>query len=66
MLEIKSNMLEQSLWNFPIPIHYGPGSINKVPSIAKKVGIKRPLIVSDSETAKLNFVNSAIIMLMSV
>jgi alcohol dehydrogenase class IV len=65
MLEIKSNMLEQSLWNFPIPIHYGPGSINKVPSIAKKVGIKRPLIVSDSETAKLNFVNSAIIMLMS-
>jgi alcohol dehydrogenase class IV len=65
MSEIKSNMLEQCLWNFPIPIHYGPGSIKKVPSIAKTVGIKRPLIVSDSETAKLNFVSSAIKMLIT-
>ena len=65
MSEIKSTMLQQCLWSFPIPIHYGPGSIKKVPSIAKKAGIKRPLIVSDSETATLNFVNSAIKMLLT-
>ena len=53
-------ILEQCLWTFPMPIHYGPGKIEQLSNIAKSFGISRPLIVSDSETSKLGFIKQII------
>ena len=56
MKETQNTFLECCLWNFPIPIYYGPGQIKQLLTIIKSFSIKRPLIVSDSGTSKLRFV----------
>lgn len=56
MKETQNTFLECCLWNFPIPIYYGPGQIKQLSTIIKSFSIKRPLIVSDSGTSKLRFV----------
>ena len=60
MKNTQNIILEQCLWTFPMPIHYGPGKIKQLSSIAKSFGISRPLIVSDSETSKLGFIKQII------
>ena len=60
MKNTQNIILEQCLWTFPMPIHYGPGKIEQLSSIAKSFGISRPLIVSDSETSKLGFIKQII------
>jgi alcohol dehydrogenase class IV len=52
-----NTVLDSGTWGFPIPIHYGPGSSRHLGRIARENGMIRPLIVSDSETAKLPFLN---------
>ena len=47
--------LQSGIWSFPIPIHYGPGSIKQLGEIVRAGGMSRPLIVSDSGTADLPF-----------
>ena len=60
MKNTQNIILEQCLWTFPTPIHYGPGKIEQLSNIAKSFGISRPLIVSDSETSKLGFIKQII------
>jgi len=60
MKNTQNIILEQCLWTFPMPIHYGPGKIEQLSNIAKSFGISRPLIVSDSETSKLGFIKQII------
>ena len=60
MEETQNTILEQCLWNFPIPIHYGPGRIKQISAITKSFSIKRPLIVSDREISKLKFVKKIV------
>ena len=60
MEETQNTILEQCLWNFPIPIHYGPGRIKQVSAITKSFGVKRPLLVLDSGVSKLKFVKKIV------
>ena len=60
MKNTQNIILEQCLWTFPMPIHYGPGKIEQLSNIAKSFGISRPLIISDSETSKLGFIKQII------
>ncbi|VAW38330.1 Alcohol dehydrogenase [hydrothermal vent metagenome] len=42
-------------YNFPTPIRFGAGAINELPSYLKKNDLKRPLVVTDSVVATLDF-----------
>ena len=44
-------------WDFPVPIHYGPGRITELSSICDYNGIRRPLIVTDRGSRELPFVS---------
>lgn len=54
-METQNTVLQSGTWGFPIPIHYGPGSIKNLGSIARGAEIDCPLVVSDSGTAGLPF-----------
>ena len=52
-----SLLLNNADWSFPIPIHYGPGRVSELAAICKKNSIARPLLVTDSGSKELEFVN---------
>ncbi len=43
-------------WTFPVPIAYGPGRLVEIADHCRQAGMQRPLIVTDSGSAKLPFV----------
>lgn len=43
-------------WTFPVPIAYGPGRLAEIATHCRQAGMQRPLIVTDSGSAKLPFV----------
>ncbi len=44
-------------WTFPVPIMYGPGRLCELGARCLKSGISRPLIVTDSGSQRLAFVD---------
>jgi len=49
-------LLSAANWDFPVPIHYGPGRIAELPRLCQQAGIERPLVVTDRGSIKLPFV----------
>ena len=47
-------------WDFPVPIHYGPGRIDELGSICLYNNIARPLLVTDRGSRDLPFINQII------
>ena len=45
-------------WNFPIPIAYGPDRLAEIGSICQRLDISNPLIVTDSGSKDLGFVQT--------
>jgi len=46
-------------WNFPTTIWFGAGRINDLPLSCQKIGIKKPLLVTDNGLVKLDIVENA-------
>lgn len=51
-----THLLSAADWDFPVPIHYGPGRIDELPSLCRQAGIERPLVVTDRGSINLPFV----------
>ncbi len=47
-------------WNYPTSIRFGAGEISELPNVCKKLGIERPLLVTDPGIAKLDMIQLAI------
>lgn len=47
-------------WNFPTAMRFGPGRIKELPEACKSLGMRKPLLVTDSGLAKLPMVSDAI------
>ncbi|UCB55141.1 MAG: iron-containing alcohol dehydrogenase [Thiotrichales bacterium] len=47
-------------WSYPTAITFGAGSIDQLPEACKQLGISKPLLVTDSALAKLEFVTRLI------
>jgi len=47
-------------WNYPTRIMFGSGRINELPDVCKSMGIKAPLLVTDSGLASTPMVQDAI------
>ncbi|MGY9025523.1 MAG: iron-containing alcohol dehydrogenase [Candidatus Pelagibacterales bacterium] len=45
-------------WTFPVPIAYGPGRLSEIGIFCKSLNIKKPLIVTDSGSKELPFIES--------
>ncbi|MAI57812.1 MAG: dehydrogenase [Rhodobacteraceae bacterium] len=52
-----SEILHPQDWTFPVPIAYGPGRLLEIGEICQRVGIKNPLIVTDSGSFGLPFMD---------
>ena len=50
-------MLEPQDWSFPVPIAYGPGRLVEIGVQCAGLGIRAPLVVTDSGSAGLPFVS---------
>mgnify|MGYP006211532923 FL=1 len=50
-------MLEPQDWSFPVPIAYGPGRLAEIGVQCAGLGIRAPLVVTDSGSAGLPFVS---------
>ena len=50
--------LSHQNWTFPVPIRYGPGRINELSEICQNKGIKKPLVVTDNGSKKLQFIEN--------
>ncbi|MFK7732562.1 MAG: iron-containing alcohol dehydrogenase [Pseudomonadales bacterium] len=55
----KIDFLSPQDWTFPVPIAYGPGRLKEIANHCQQAGMQRPLIVTDSGSAKLDFVTQA-------
>ncbi len=47
-------------WNYPTSVRFGAGRIAELPEACASLGIKRPLLVTDSGLARLAIVEDAI------
>jgi alcohol dehydrogenase class IV len=47
-------------WNYPTAVRFGPGRIAELPDACRSLGMKRPLLVTDAELAKLPMIDSAV------
>ena len=47
-------------WNYPTAINFGAGRIAELADVCKSAGIKRPLLVTDTDLAKLPMVQDAL------
>ena len=57
-VKIDENFLsENSDWEFPIPIAYGPGRLNEIGEFCRKFKVSNPLIVTDKGSKELPFVS---------
>ena len=45
-------------WTFPIPIAYGPGRLAEIGSICQRLSVWKPLIVTDSGSKDLGFIQT--------
>ena len=52
----KSDILEPQDWTIPVPIAFGPGRLAEIGDRCHSIGIKRPLIVTDSGSDGLPFI----------
>jgi len=50
------SLRSRQYWDFPIPIHYGPGIRREIAALCKSSRIAAPLVVTDRNTAELPFV----------
>ena len=51
-----SEILKPQDWAFPVPISYGPGRLCEIGKFFESLKIKNPLIVTDSGSKKLPFI----------
>ena len=51
-----SEILKPQDWAFPIPISYGPGRLSSIGKFCESLEIKNPLIVTDSGSKELPFI----------
>ena len=51
-----NSMIEPQDWTFPVPIAYGPGRIAEIGYHCQKLGISKPLIVTDKGSHHLPFI----------
>ncbi|MCH1475656.1 MAG: iron-containing alcohol dehydrogenase, partial [Alphaproteobacteria bacterium] len=56
-------MLEPQDWSFPVPIAYGPGRLAEIAVQCAGLGIRAPLVVTDSGSAELPFISGLMSML---
>ena len=52
----KSEILEPQDWTIPVPIAFGPGRLAEIGDRCHSMGIKRPLVVTDSGSRGLPFI----------
>ena len=57
-------ILQPQDWGFPVPIAYGPGRVKEISSFCKNLNIHNPLIVTDSGSKDLPFIENLIKVLM--
>ena len=43
-------------WNYPTRIHFGAGTMELVPNLCREIGIEKPLLVTDSGLADMDFI----------
>lgn len=43
-------------WNYPTRIHFGAGAMDMVPNLCREIGIEKPLLVTDSGLAEMDFI----------
>ena len=53
-------ILQPQDWGFPVPIAYGPGRIKEISSFCKNLNINNPLIVTDSGSRDLPFIENLV------
>ena len=46
-------------WSLPVPISFGPGRLSELGVHCKRLGIRRPLIITDRGSANLSFIEKA-------
>lgn len=51
-----TDLLSPQDWAFPIPIAYGPGRLKEIADHCLSAGMRKPLIVTDSGSANLAFI----------
>ena len=51
-------ILQPQDWGFPVPITYGPGRIKEISTFCKNLNIQNPLIVTDSGSKDLPFIEN--------
>ena len=54
-----NDFLQTADWTFPVPIAYGPGRLDELPEHCQRLGLNKPLIITDRGTASLKFVSDA-------
>jgi len=54
------SFLEPADWSFPIPLAYGPGRLREIAGFAARAGISSPLIVTDSGSRDLPFIENTL------
>jgi len=58
-LDLTSIDALQGNWNYPTTIRMGCGRLNELPFVCKSLGIRKPLLVTDSGLAEVPFVERA-------
>ena len=56
----KDEILAPQDWGFPVPIAYGPGRIMEIGTYCSSINVKHPLIVTDSGSKDLPFVDKLV------
>mgnify|MGYP002701091404 CR=1 FL=1 len=51
-------ILQPQDWGFPVPIAYGPGRIKEISTFCKNLNIQNPLIVTDTGSKDLTFIEN--------
>ena len=55
-----NDFLQNADWTFPVPIAYGPGRLDELSEHCRRLGLNKPLIITDRGTASLKFVSDAV------
>lgn len=50
-------LFQRQTWDFPIPIHYGPGVRHELADLCKATAISAPLVVTDRGSQNLPFIS---------
>ena len=53
----EDSLISRCDWSFPVPIAYGPGRLREMGEHAAKLGLTKPLIVTDQGSAGLPFID---------